>query len=189
MEKQIVIDNETIAYTLKKSKRAKRIILAIKSDGRVVVTIPFYYREKVGERFIKEKGSWLVSKLKFYKQFEGQPIIKYSKKDYLKQKDNAYKLVVERIEHFNEIYKFKFKRISIRNQKTRWGSCSSKSNLNFNYKIIYLPARLADYIIVHELCHLKQMNHSKKFWDLVSIFFPNHKEIRKELRNLRISLD
>ena len=88
---------------------------------------------------------------------------------------------MERVDHFNTTYKFKFNRINIKNQKTRWGSCSNKGNLNFNYKIVLLPERLADYIIVHELCHLKELNHSKKFWNLVAKAMPDYPQIRDEL--------
>ena len=84
--------------------------------------------------------------------------------------------------YFNGVYKFKFNKVNIRNQKTRWGSCSAKGNINFNYKIALLPERLADYIIVHELCHLGEFNHSRKFWDLVVEAIPDHREIRSELK-------
>lgn len=177
-----------LIYTLKKSKKARNVRLSVSYDGAVVVTLPFYVREIVAERFVKEKSKWLLKKIAFFKQFEGQQIIKDSKKDYLKYKEVARRLTTEKVEYFNQTYKFKFDRISIRNQKTLWGSCSSKGNLNFNYKIVHLPLQIADYIVVHELCHLKEMNHSKKFWDLVSVFFPNYKELRKDLRKLGISL-
>ncbi|MBU1074486.1 M48 family metallopeptidase [Patescibacteria group bacterium] len=189
MQKQIAIGNETLIYTLKKSKKARNVRLSVSHDGTVVVSMPFFVREKVAERFVKEKSKWLLKKLALFKQREGQKTTRYGKDDYRKYKEVARKLATERVEYFNETYKCKYNRISIRNQKTMWGSCSSKGNLNFNYKIVHLPLRTADYIIVHELCHLKEMNHSKKFWDLVSIFFPNYKEIRKDLRKLGISLN
>jgi predicted metal-dependent hydrolase len=96
-------------------------------------------------------------------------------------KEKARALATARLAHFNSFYHFTYHRISIRNQKTRWGSCSSRGNLNFNYKIALLPAHLVDYIIVHELCHLGQMNHSAKFWELVSKTTPNYLALRKEL--------
>jgi predicted metal-dependent hydrolase len=68
-------------------------------------------------------------------------------------------------------------------QRSRWGSCSRKGNLNFNYKLIQLPQELADYIVVHELCHLKQFNHSHAFWNLIAETIPNHIELRKILKN------
>jgi len=110
---------------------------------------------------------------------------------YLVQKEITRKFVKERLEFYQNIYAYhgydlKFKRIAIRDQKTRWGSCSSKSNLNFNYKLTLIPEYLADYVIVHELCHLKEMNHAKSFWDLVSIVMPNYLELREELRKVNL---
>ncbi|MBU1255714.1 M48 family metallopeptidase [Patescibacteria group bacterium] len=107
---------------------------------------------------------------------------------YLKYKEKSRRFIYERIDYYNQFYNFKINRISVRNQRTRWGSCSGKGNLNFNYRILLLPQYLADYIIVHELCHLKEMNHSFKFWNLVVQVFPNYLEINKELRNKRIIL-
>ena len=94
----------------------------------------------------------------------------------------------ERVEYFNKIYNFSFNKILIKNQKTRWGSCSNKGNLNFNYKILFLPEALRDYIIVHELCHLKEFNHSKNFWKLISRAIPDYSEIKNELRKNGLSL-
>ncbi|PIP23438.1 MAG: hypothetical protein COX90_01110 [Candidatus Nealsonbacteria bacterium CG_4_10_14_0_2_um_filter_38_17] len=71
----------------------------------------------------------------------------------------------------------------MKNQKTRWGSCFKKGNPNFNYKIALLSQRLADYIVVHELCHLGELNHSQKSWNLVAKAVPDYPEIRDELKN------
>ena len=108
-----------------------------------------------------------------------------ARRHYLKYKEQARTLIEERLNYFNQFYNLEVCRVSVRNQKTRWGSCSSKGNLNFNYKILFLPRDAADYIIVHELCHLKEMNHSKNFWALVSQTFPNYKYIRKNLKNIK----
>ncbi|NVN96820.1 M48 family metallopeptidase [Candidatus Nomurabacteria bacterium] len=102
--------------------------------------------------------------------------------NYIKYKKDAATLVKERLEHFNTFYNFKYGRVAIRNQKTRWGSCSKKGNLNFNYKIVLLTSKQANYIIVHELCHLKEFNHSQRFWDLVAKVVPDYKEVRSSLR-------
>jgi len=107
---------------------------------------------------------------------------KSDKGDYLKYKENALALAENRIRYFNKIYQFWLNAINIKNQKTRWGSCSRKGNLNFNYKIALLPLQLADYIIVHELCHLGEFNHSRKFWDLVGKTIPDYGLLRNELR-------
>lgn len=101
---------------------------------------------------------------------------------YRKSKEAARVVIAEKVKKYNAIYQYRLGRVSIRNQKTKWGSCSKNGNLNFNYKILFLEERLADYIVVHELCHLQELNHSQKFWNLVARVFPNHKHIRKELR-------
>jgi len=81
----------------------------------------------------------------------------------LKYKKDAEILITERVEYFSKKYNFYPKKITIKNNKTNWGSCSSKGNLNFNYRLIFLKPEEVDYVVVHELCHLKEMNHSKKF--------------------------
>ena len=108
-------------------------------------------------------------------------------KKYLEYKEVARELVNSRLKFWNEHYKLKYGRVSIRNQRSRWGSCSSKRNLNFNYKITLLPSHLADYVIIHELCHLKVFNHSQTFWDLVAEKAPNYLELVSELKKTRIN--
>ncbi len=109
-----------------------------------------------------------------------------SQKDYIEHKEMARVLVLERLEYFNQFYNLKWGRVSIKNVKTRWGSCSSKGNLNFSYKIIKLAPHLADYIIVHELCHLKEMNHAQAFWDLVAQQMPEYKALKNELAKIKL---
>lgn len=157
-------------------------------DGSVVVTTPFDLRENVAERFIKEKTEWLFSKIAYFQQFKGNPVARFSHADYLKYKEEALVLAEKRIDHFNKTYKYRFNKINIKNQKTRWGSCSKKGNLNFNYKILFLPEKVRDYIIVHELCHLKEFNHSRRFWNLVGKTFPDYREIKADLHKYSMDL-
>ncbi|MBI2053729.1 MAG: M48 family metallopeptidase [Candidatus Staskawiczbacteria bacterium] len=105
-----------------------------------------------------------------------------------KKRETAKRFVENRLKHFNSFYGFKINRVVIKNQSARWGSCSEKGNLNFSYKIIYLRPALADYLIAHELCHLKELNHSKRFWDLVKKTIPDCVEINKELRRTHVKL-
>jgi predicted metal-dependent hydrolase len=104
------------------------------------------------------------------------------RKDYLLRKEEARALVHERLLHWNAQYKFKYNKVFIKNMWSRWGSCSKKGNLNFNYKILDLPPALQDYLIVHELCHLKEFNHGEKFWTLVERAIPDYKSARTRLR-------
>lgn len=125
-----------------------------------------------------------IGNIKYF--FRARRIVHRKKKrtsqNYLKYKETARQIVTSRLEYFNVFYGFKYNRIAIRNQKTRWGSCSRKGNLNFNYKIALLPEKARDYIIVHELCHLKEFNHSRNFWNLVAKTVPDYLEIRRNLR-------
>jgi predicted metal-dependent hydrolase len=105
-----------------------------------------------------------------------------AKKHFHTHKQSASELVHARLAHFNRAYNFSFKRVFIRNQRTRWASCSKRGNLSFNYKIALLPPELADYIIVHELCHLIEFNHSPNFWALVAKTIPDHRVHRRSLR-------
>ena len=104
----------------------------------------------------------------------------------IEKREQARIFVENRISYFNKFYNFEINRVAIKNTKSRWGSCSSKGNLNFNYKIIYLKPELADYLIVHELCHLGEFNHSKRFADLVSKTIPNYDKVNKELRSTHV---
>jgi len=103
-------------------------------------------------------------------------------KEFIENKEKARELINERLKFFNKFYDFNFKKISVKKQNSRWGSCSRKGNLNFNYKILFLPKNIADYIIVHELCHLKEFNHSPRFWALVAKTIPDYKKIRLSLK-------
>ena len=171
------------AYTLKKSKRAKRLRLAVYCDGNVVVTAPFGVKQSLIEKFITDKKQWIVDKINFFRSADSKAIRTFSEEDYLKHKDVALELVCKRIKFFKRKCNFAPSRIFIKNQKTRWGSCTKNKNLNINYKIIFLPKKQQDYILVHELCHLKEFNHSRKFWSLVEKVLPNYLEIKNELRN------
>jgi predicted metal-dependent hydrolase len=187
MQKQITLQNKTVAYTLRKSRRAKRMRLAVYCNGAVVVTTPYGLQETIAEKFIREKTDWLFSKIAFFKQFQGKLASRHSKEDYLKYKDKALALAQERVDFFNQQYGFTYNSIKIKSQKTRWGSCSKKGNLNFNYKILFLSEAVRDYIIVHELCHLKEFNHSKRFWSLIAQAFPDYADIKKKLKQSKLN--
>ena len=105
---------------------------------------------------------------------------KNSDKEYKELKEKARVIIHDRLQNYNDYYNFSYNKVAIRNQKSRWGSCSAKKNLNFNYRLVLLDTELLDYVVVHELCHLEQMNHSQNFWDLVAKTIPDY-EIRKTL--------
>jgi len=100
----------------------------------------------------------------------------------------AADLVDSIIETVSQEHTFEYNRITIRNQRTRWGSCSSKKNLNFNYRIIFLRPELAKYLVVHELCHLVHMNHSRSYWSLVASLVSRYKKLQRELKKMNVNI-
>jgi len=151
----------------------------------------FYFGEPLSLRLIpsvswkssiKLNGNQLEITLhKAISQTEGRKAIKKTVEEFYKTK--ASEVIHDRLEFFNEHYGLEFKRVTFRNQKTRWGSCSAAKNLNFNWRLIMAPIEIIDYVVVHELCHLKYMNHSAAFWKLVSEEVSDYKEKRKWLKD------
>lgn len=121
--------------------------------------------------------------LHWHKRVKKRPL-RWGRKRYMQHKEVARALVHARLLYFNQWYNFKLNKVFIKNHHSRWGSCSSKGNLNFNYKIVFLPSEIVDYLVVHELCHLGELNHSPKFWALIEHTIPNYKALRKELRRV-----
>jgi predicted metal-dependent hydrolase len=103
---------------------------------------------------------------------------------YAEHKEKARALIHARLLHWNQFYNHSYKRVAIRDQRSRWGSCSTKQNLNFNYRILFLPEALVDYIVVHELCHLAEFNHSPSFWNHVARTLPDYKVLKAELYSI-----
>lgn len=183
MLKKVKIKGQEIEYTLKKNRRAKHVRLYVNYDASVSVTLPYRLPENIIEKFLLEKGDWVLEKISFYKN-QKTPILRDDKYDFEKYKSAARELILERLEHFNKLYGFRFNKVFIKDQRSKWGSCSINKNLNFNFKLALIPKECADYIIVHELCHLGEFNHSKRFWKLVEKAVPDYKERIKEIRML-----
>ncbi|MEI8061671.1 MAG: SprT family zinc-dependent metalloprotease [bacterium] len=185
---------EPIQYTLKTSTRSKRLRLAVHQDGKVFVTAPKKVDADLIQNFVTQKSKWILGKIDYFSNLKksrgsNYVLIQDSRSNYLKQKENARVLAHKKVTEFNKVYNFSFKKISIKNQKTCWGSCSKRGNLNFNYKIALLPEKLTDYIIVHEICHLGEFNHSKKFWNLMARAMPDYAERRAELKKVGVVVE
>lgn len=180
MTRRIALEGREIVYRFRRYPRQKNLRLTVHQDASVLVTAPKWVGIREVEEFIRGQERWILERVdKFLK--EGQNSLGGSREEYLRYKERARALAHHRLRYFNETYGFTWKKISIRNQKTVWGSCTEEGNLSFNYKIATLPPPLADYIIVHELCHLGELNHSKRFWELVAQTIPDYRWRRKAL--------
>ncbi len=170
--------------TIRKSHRAKRLRITLSREGSVVLTIPTFVSYERGRIFLASKAEWIREKMNAFSLRPETILLCGSVGEYYAARVTARKLIEERLAYFQEFYAVSWKQVSIRNQKTRWGSCSRGGNLSFNYRLLFLPPHLFDYVIVHELCHLREFNHSPKFWALVALRFSDYRSLRRELRLL-----
>jgi len=170
---------------LRRSKRAKRLSLQIDADGGLVAIAPVKIAKSTVLAFLKSQTAWIRKHRKEVLSRERHPDISINcKTHFAKYKADALALVENRVEHFSSTHGFEVNTIRVKKLKTQWGSCSVRKNLNFNYKILFLPEHLQDYLVVHELCHLYELNHSRKFWAHVEAILPDHKARRKALRKI-----
>ncbi len=168
-------------YQIRVSKRAKNMRLSVQSDGTIIVSKPKLVPNSFVTKFVERHTDWIEKRLEYIKNHPAPLLGKLTVKDYKAHKELARALGYERTQFYARKYGFAFGAIRIGNQKGRWGSCSKRGNLNFNYKIVFLPKELQDYIIIHEVCHLKEHNHSDRFWSLVAKECPDWKTLRKGL--------
>jgi len=176
-----------IQYTVRTSKRARYMRLAVYCDGAVVLTAPAGVDTSVIERFFEDKKLWILKKIEAFRS-AGLKLVRIQHAgDYRNRKNEALALVLDRVAHYNKTLGVSYNSLRIKNQKSCWGSCSRKRNININYRILHLPKEMQDYIIVHELCHLKEFNHSKRFWSLVETLVPDYRDVRARLKRLRFS--
>ena len=164
----------------------KTVAIQVNSDLSVTVRAPRSASEKDIEEILKKKEAWIskhIEKMKKTKErLEAEPTEKLTREKVIALAEEALKVIPARVEYFAKVIGVTYGKITIRNQKTRWGSCSSKGNLNFNCLLMLAPSEVLDYVVVHELCHRKQMNHSKAFWSEVEKVLPDYKEARKWLK-------
>lgn len=184
MKQMLVVPGKDIPYQLKRNRRARNVRLSVSCEGTVVVTLPWLVPDFLAERFVREKADWIARKVSEMAGRERPILARAGKREYLKRKDEALAFVTERVAEWNRLYGFTYRNISVRNQKSRWGSCSKLGNLSFNWRLILLPREMADYVVVHELCHLAHFDHSPAFWGQVSHAIPDYRGIRKRMRTL-----
>jgi predicted metal-dependent hydrolase len=166
-----------------RSPKARRIRITVQPHDGISVTIPNGMSILSAKKFILLKKNWISSKLKVLndlKKFAYENTATIS--DYKK----AQNILINRLKFLAEKNGFQYNRVTIRNQKTRWGSCSSKNNINLNINLLKLPPKLIDYALFHELVHTYIKNHSRRFWQDLDKYVGNAKKLDKELKKYRL---
>ena len=167
------------------SSKAKNINISVKPT-KVRVAVPQKVSFETAYKFTLKEKEWILKNIlemkRLVKSHEG-----FDSNQNLSKK-SAKEMLIKRLEHLSQITGLRYKRVFVKSQKTLWGSCSSKSNINLNIKLIYLPEDLQDYVMLHELVHLKHPNHSKKFWAELDRWVGNAKAFEKRLKKYRIEL-
>lgn len=158
--------------------RRKTISIRIKTDLNIEVRAPLKVSDARINEFLNEKSNWIEKHMLKIKEQQKQreQIVPLTEDEIRELANKAKEIIPERVKYYAELMGVSYGRITIRNQKTRWGSCSSKGNLNFNCLLMLAPSEVMDYVIVHELCHLKELNHSKRFWQEVSKVMPDYEK-------------
>lgn len=173
-------------YELRKSGRARRLSIVVHPDSRVVVTAPTWVSVHEIAAYVGRYAAWVRRQLRTLGKYKDHVFLPSGRREYLRHKESARELVKRVLAVHAPAYGITYGRIAIKNLRANWGSCSEKGNLNFNYRVALIPYPLAEYIIVHELCHRAHFDHSPRFWDLVSRAIPDHKDRRKALRKYLI---
>ena len=165
-----------VTYKVIRSKR-KTVSLQIHPDGSIIVRAPMKMPAGDIHAFVAEKAEWIAKHL----PKTAVPALTVEELQTLAHA--AQHDIPQRVQHFATLVGVTYGRITIRSQRSRWGSCSSKGNLNFNCLLMLCPEAVRDYVVVHELCHRIEMNHSPKFWAQVERVCPDYKPHRKWLKD------
>lgn len=172
-----------IEYELRRSKR-KTISLEIREDGSVLVRAPLHCAKRGIDAFIREKQAWIQEKSDVQKRRKqkAEEAVSLTEAQRLLYREKSREVFEQRAAYYAKIMNVSYERIAVRDQKTRWGSCSTRKNLNFNWRLILAPAGVLDYVVIHELAHLQEMNHSTRFWNVVEETMPDYRKYRNWLR-------
>lgn len=167
-----------------KSKRAKRLCITVKRDQTVRLTLPRGTSMRMAKQFLNSRIPWIEKHLRKFKELETEkelpPLPKINE-------TLAKRALVRRLREIAEYHDFNYNKVTIRKQKTRWGSCSAKNNISLNINLVRLPDDLRDYVLLHELVHTRIKNHSKAFWAELDTFVGgNAKTLAKQLKYYKL---
>jgi predicted metal-dependent hydrolase len=183
------LEIEGVTVLFKRSRKAKRIIVSVAPFYGVRVSVPCSSSYSQAERFVLSKMEWIKKHLEKIRHYEsaaesGKKLDSFDNVEKAAARDK----LVKRLALLANKYGFTYNRVSIRNQKTRWGSCSVKNNISLNMKLARLPEELMDYVILHELVHTCVKDHSKQFWYELDKLVGNGRKMRRRLKNYSSAL-
>ena len=180
------MDHTDYEITLIRSRR-KSLAIEITPELQVVVRAPIRMPVREINAFVQEKDDWIrehLQRMEEKKRLREQyRELALSEEELQELATQAMTLIPQKVRYYAQIIGVTYGRITIRNQRTRWGSCSGKGNLNFNCLLLLMPEEVLDYVVVHELCHRKEMNHSARFWAEVEKILPDYRQRRKWLKD------
>lgn len=176
-----------LPYTLIRSNR-QSFSISISPDGQITVRVPVRATQKEISHLLIEKRIWIITKyLEVQEKQHSHPVSELTDTQRLALEKRyiaaAKEYFPKRVEHFHQFTGGSYNRITIRDQKTRWGSCSARGTLSFNWRLMLAPPTILDYVVVHELCHLTHMDHSAAFWQKVESVYPDYRAARKWLKD------
>ncbi len=175
-----VLDGIKILY--KKHPFSKNIRISVKPDGRVLVTMPKNTSFLRAKEFVLKNKDWIKERVSKStpKTRENEAVIEERRK-------LAHKILPKRLDELARKYGFKYAKVFVKNQRTVWGSCSYRNNINLNLNLVALDSEFIDYVLLHELTHTVHKNHQKAFYDLLTKNMPNALDIQKRLKKIKIS--
>jgi len=170
-----------------RSKRAKRVSISVKPFKGVRVAVPYGLSFKKAEEFVHTKPDWIKRHVEKMNQYERKYIFNSDATEDI-DTTKAKTMLTSRLQQLAVQHGFAYNRLFIRNQKTRWGSCSSKNNISLNMKLVKLPDELIDYVILHELVHTRRKDHSKAFWAEMDKLVGNGRKMASRLKKYGLGL-
>ena len=178
MPKEELVKIAGLSVLLVRSSR-KTLAVQIRADGTVIARAPLRMPKDRILCFLSEKASWIrmqQGRMQEREKMRQQARIHLDAAQEKELRERAKSVLAQRTAYFARQVGVTYGRITVRDQKTRWGSCSQTGNLNFNFRLILAPSEVLDYVVVHELCHRRQMNHSAQFWQEVAQVLPDYRE-------------
>lgn len=164
--------------------RRKTLSLEVGADGRIRMRVPLFCREAEIRRFAEQNRAWIDRKLRESerRRREAQAVEKLSEEELKALQKRGKAVFAARAAYYAPLVGVRYGRIAVRRQRSKWGSCSAKGNLNFNCLLLLAPEAVLDYVVVHELCHRLEMNHSPRFWAEVKRVYPDYASARRYLK-------